>query len=170
MSNFWASAQLEPKKSYQYYVTFPDIGDFLIKGASLPSVEIGTIEADYTQYKFYYPGKMSWSPVEFTIYDVAGPQSAALKLTDLLKDIGVSLAVNSNNKATMSKAAFAAKLGSIKITQIGTGGENEPQGTWTLINPIITSVNFGSHGYSDESLVEITVSVQYDWANYDSAQ
>ena len=170
MSEFWASAQLEPKKSYQYFVTFPEIGSFLIKGATLPAVEIGTIEADYTQYKFYYPGKMSWSPVEFTIYDVAGPQSAATKLQEILKDVGVQLAVNSNNKATMSKAAFAAKLGDIQITQLGTGGDTDVQGTWKLVNPIITSVNFGTHSYSDEGLIEVTVSIQYDWANYEAGK
>jgi|10_taG_2_1085330.scaffolds.fasta_scaffold01407_4 hypothetical protein len=168
MSEFWTSPQLEPKKSYQYTVAFENIGSFLIKGATLPAVEIGTIEADYTQYKFYYPGKMSWSPVEFTIYDVAGPQSVAKKLQSILGKVGVKMPVNSNDQATMSKMGFADKLGDIKITQLGTGGASDPQGTWTLVNPIITSVNYGTQGYSEESLIEVTVGVQYDWANYEA--
>ena len=39
-------------------------------------------------------------------------------------------------------------------------------GKWTLTNAFLTSVDFGQHGYSDEGLIEVTVSIQYDWAAY----
>ena len=102
---FWNSAQLEPKKSYQYTVTMKNIAEpFLIKSAKLPSMEIGTLEADYTQYKFYYPGKVTWTPVEFTIYDVVGNSSVAKKLVDLLKATGVQEPKTAQiGKATFSK-------------------------------------------------------------------
>ncbi len=163
---FWNSAQLEPKKSYQYTVTMPSIAEpFLIKSAKLPAMEVGTLEADYTQYKFYYPGKVTWSPVEFTIYDVVGDSSVAKKLVDLLKNSGVQQPANSNDKATLSKAALAGNLGNVIISQVDTAGSIISK--WTLTNAFLTNADFGQHGYSDEGLIEVSVTLQYDWAEYD---
>jgi hypothetical protein len=163
---FWNSAQLEPKKSYQYTVTMKNIAEpFLIKSAKLPSMEIGTLEADYTQYKFYYPGKVTWTPVEFTIYDVVGNSSVAKKLVDLLKATGVQEPKTAQiGKATFSKNTLSTQLGSVVISQMDTAGTEI--GKWTLTNTFLTSVDFGQHGYSDEGLIEVTVSIQYDWAAY----
>jgi hypothetical protein len=162
---FWTSAELEPKKSYQYYVSFSAIADpFLIKGVTLPSFELGTIEADYTQYKFNYPGKMSWSPVEFTIYDVVGDQSTAKKLMKLLKAAGAEQPTKSTDRTTLSKQKISQAVGDIKIVQVDTAGNQI--GTWTLKSPFITAANFGTQGYSDESLIEVTCTVTYDWADY----
>ena len=163
---FWNSAQLEPKKSYQYTVTMPSIAEpFLIKSAKLPAMEVGTLEADYTQYKFYYPGKVTWSPVEFTTYDVVGDSSVAKKLVDLLKNSGVQQPANSNDKATLSKAALAGNLGNVIISQVDTAGSIISK--WTLTNAFLTNADFGQHGYSDEGLIEVSVTLQYDWAEYD---
>jgi hypothetical protein len=166
MANFWNSAQLEPKKSYQYTVTMGEIAEpFLIKAAKLPSMEIGKIEADYTQYKFYYPGKITWTPVEFTIYDVVGASSVAKKLVDLFKKAGVREPKTADaGKATFSKNTLSKSLGSVIISQMDTNGVEI--GKWTLTNAFITSVDFGQHSYSDEGLIEVAVTIQYDWAAY----
>tara|TARA_R110000824_G_scaffold173103_2_gene351114 strand:+ start:484 stop:987 length:504 start_codon:yes stop_codon:yes gene_type:complete len=165
--SFWASPELEPKKSYKYSVSFGAVAaPFLIKDAKLPSTEVSTIEADYTQYKFYYPGKVTWSPVEFTVYDVIGDQSAAKNLIEVLQASGFEFPANSNNKATLSKKSVTNAVGNIIISQLNSKGD--VVSTWTLINPFITNVDFGSHGYSEESLLELTLTVQYDWANYTS--
>ena len=115
--SFWTSKNLEPKKSYQYFVSFAKLtgagggGDFLIKGVTLPSFELGTIEADYTQYKFNFPGKMTWSPCEFTIYDVIGEQSVADGLMKLLKEAGAKQPTNSTDRTTLSKKTVSEAVG-----------------------------------------------------------
>ena len=166
--SFWTSVDLEPKKSYQYFVSFAKLvgagGDFLIKGVTLPSFELGTIEADYTQYKFNFPGKMTWAAVEFTIYDVIGDQSVADGLMKLLKEAGAKQPANATDRTTLSKTKVSKALGNITIAQVNTAGTII--GTWTLINPFITAANFGTLGYSDEGLIECTCTVTYDWANY----
>ena len=163
---FWNSAQLEPKKSYQYTVTMGEIAEsFLIKSAKLPSMEIGTIEADYTQYKFYYPGKVTWTPVEFTIYDVVGTSSVAKKLVELFKKTGIQEPKTAQaGKATFSKKTLSNELGSVIISQMDTTGKEI--GKWTLTNAFLTNADFGQHGYSDEGLIEVSVTLQYDWAAY----
>jgi len=165
---FWASKDLEPKKSYKYSVTMGNIAEpFLIKSAKLPSTTVSTIEADYTQYKFYYPGKVTWEPVEFTIYDVLGPNSVATKLQAVLASAGFEFPADSGMKATLSKSSAVGAIGDILINQLNSEGISK--GTWKLINPFITNVDFGAHGYSDEALMEVTLTVQYDWAEYSAS-
>jgi len=164
---FWSAAEFEPKKSYKYSVSFSNLAaPFLIKSAKLPAMEISTIEADYLQYKYYYPGKASWTPVEFTIYDVIGDLSVAKKLKTLFESVDMKFPANSSNKSTFSKKALTDALGNVIIGQLDAAGTQIS--TWTLINPIITGVDYGQQGYSDEALLEVTVTVQYDWALYDS--
>jgi len=163
--HFWASPNLEPKKSYKYSVSFGAVASpFLIKNAKLPAMEMSTLEADYTQYKFYYPGKVTWTPVEFTIYDVIGPMSCAKRLIEVLKDAGMQFPDTAAVDTTLSKKSVTKVLGDILIEQKDAAGN--PAGTWKLINPFITNVDFGTHGYSEEALIEIAITVQYDWATY----
>ena len=57
----------------------------------------------------------------------------------------------------------------ILIQEIATDrGSNESKikGEWKLLNSFFTDVNFGSHDYGSEDMVEVSVTVQYDWAEY----
>ena len=44
--------------------------------------------------------------------------------------------------------------------------ETKVEGTWTFLNAFLTDVNFGSHSYDSEDMVEVVMTVQYDWAEY----
>ena len=33
-------------------------------------------------------------------------------------------------------------------------------------NAFITEVSFGEHSYDSEDMIDVTLSIQYDWANY----
>jgi len=41
---------------------------------------------------------------------------------------------------------------------------------WELINPIITNISWGSLDYSSDDLVECTLDIKYDWAEYSKAK
>ena len=67
----------------------------------------------------------------------------------------------------MSKAASVAALGpTITLNQYDSNpdGSNTPVETWQLHNPWITEVNFGSLDYSSDEMVEIELTIRYDWA------
>ena len=36
--------------------------------------------------------------------------------------------------------------------------------TWTIYNPIITKISWGDLDYGDDSLVEYSLDITYDWA------
>ena len=51
-------------------------------------------------------------------------------------------------------------------------GENDANGaakidgTWKLQNAFITEVNFGEHSYDSEDMIDVQLTIQYDWAKY----
>ena len=51
----------------------------------------------------------------------------------------------------------------IKIVQLDHTGTVEVE-AWTINNPQLTNVNFGQLDYSQEGLINIDVTIAYDWA------
>ena len=67
------------------------------------------------------------------------------------------------DKSITKKRATEA-TGNIVIQEID--GDGKVAGAWTLKNPFVTEANFGQHSYESEDLIEITITLQYDWATY----
>ena len=61
-----------------------------------------------------------------------------------------------------TKASFAEAIGVITIKALNSKGD--PVETWTLFNPIIVSANWGQFDYSSEELVELQLTIAYDYA------
>ena len=73
---------------------------------------------------------------------------------------------------TISKESAITSLGGdISFVQLGanTGAntQNEIE-KWTLHNPFITNVDFGQLDYSSDELLNITITIRYDWATMTS--
>ena len=54
-------------------------------------------------------------------------------------------------------------------TPVGGGSESQIVGQWTLLNAFFTDVNFGTHDYGSEEMVDISLTIQYDWAEYEKS-
>ncbi len=39
-------------------------------------------------------------------------------------------------------------------------------GNWQFLNAFLTAVNFGITAYDSEDMIDLTLTVQYDWAEY----
>ena len=57
---------------------------------------------------------------------------------------------------------------SVTISQIDAEGKVIEQ--WTLINAFVSNVEFGQLSYASEDLVEISVTVVYDYAKLDKTK
>jgi Arc/MetJ family transcription regulator len=112
---------------------------------------------------------MNWNTVGMTLVDAVTPGS-----TDLLYKYLANIGVQQPNdfavatSTTITKASAVQSLGDVKIRELGTSGNNETVilGEWTLINAFITEVNFGSHSYDSDEMIEISLTLRYDWAQY----
>jgi len=166
---FWTDAQFEdPKRAYRFLVDIgrmPNGATWYAKSCKKPEITISTIEHNFLNHKFYYPGRAEWAEVTVTLVDPVSPD-AAINTAAIIRAGGYNPPKNVNDAATISKQASVAAIGSVKISQINSEGQAVE--TWTLWNPFITGVTYGDLDYSSDDMTEITVTLRYDWAIIES--
>jgi hypothetical protein len=173
--NFWTnSTSQDPKRAFRFTVTMTNLGGGLLwyaKSVTKPKLTIGEAEHDFLNHKFYYPGKTTWDPVTLKLVDPISPDAAG-ELLSLIVDTGYNIPagfaslVPNVGLRNPSKNTSVDALGEIKIDQIDS--EGAPVETWTLNNAWIKDVAFGDLDYSQEGLTEITLTIRYDWATFNS--
>tara|TARA_Y100000592_G_C5396350_1_gene280832 strand:+ start:448 stop:972 length:525 start_codon:yes stop_codon:yes gene_type:complete len=140
---------------------------FIVTKVQKPSFTIGSQTHQFLNYDFKYPGKVTWNDIQFTVVDPADPDSAA-SLFNILSVAGYVVPPDYAEAAakTISKQALVDSLGSqIRIVQLDADGDSaNPLEEWVINNPQIKSVNFGQLDYGNEGLLNIDVTVTYDWA------
>ena len=173
MSDFWSNPNFEPKRAFRFLIEFSPNGgetlEFLAKSVERPSYTVSSNPHAFFNHTFYYPGRVTWNAISLTLVDAVSPNASKI-LMDYLTGIGYN---NPNNleeatSRTITKQTATAAMGSLIIKEMGTekGGKSVAKGRWSLNNAFITEVNFGSHAYDSEDMIDIQISVQYDWANY----
>ena len=165
-SGFWADAYTEPKRKYRFLLNFRGIDQWIIKNVNKPSFDVSESEHDFLNYKFYFPGRVTWNTITVTLVDPVQPD-ASKTIQKLLNDSGYvepsDVNVESGNPITISKEKAIQALGNkIYIKQVDPDGRG-PIEQWELNNPWIKSVSFGDLDYSADDLVEITMEIRYDW-------
>ena len=172
-SNFWLNPTFEPKRQFRFLVQMSIGGQdmtFLAKSAGRPNYSISENPHQFFNHTFYYPGRVTWETVDITLVDPVQPNGAQL-LYEYLGRIGVQVPVSFDAAVgtTITKDSATSGVGDIKIQEIATLPDNNTsivEGEWKLINAFFTSVNFGDHSYDSEDMVEISLTVRYDWAEY----
>ena len=183
---FWSDHTIEPKRKFRWILEVGGIPFWTIKKVDKPSWTISTAEHSFINHKFYFPGRMEYNEVSFTIVDAANPD-AAETLRQIVSASGYRLPTDENTATqSITKQAAVNALGNVTIKQI-TGGGNvqaatnvpgtSPDGAfppqqnagdvieqWTLKNAFITSVEFGDLDYTADDLNEVVVKVRYDYA------
>ena len=170
-SQFWNQASIEPKRQFRWLLYIAGMPQFIVKEVKKPSFTVASTPHDFLNYKFHYPGRVEWQDVQVTIVDPAQPDSTA-SLVKILEAAGYVLpdkyTTQSNEPRTISKEAFVNGLGGqIQLVQFGANtGEQEENvlEKWILNNPFLTNVDFGNLSYSSDDLVNISMTIKYDWA------
>jgi len=171
----------DPKRSFRFRVQFTQMAEltgystdylFYAKTADKPSFQVGSVEHDFLNHKFKFPGKVTWQTVTIAMVD-PGPDTnggtgsgVAFGLTTLLQKSGYSIPAGVTSQyQTISKTKAVSGLGDVIIEQLDADGN--PIEKWTLYNAFITDVKFGSLDYSSEDLTQYDITLDYDWAEYD---
>tara|TARA_R110000824_G_scaffold45604_1_gene131823 strand:+ start:168 stop:710 length:543 start_codon:yes stop_codon:yes gene_type:complete len=173
--NFWVNVLNEPKRKNRFSLTLGDLPSWSIKALNKPTFNINVIEHDYLDYKFKFPGRVTWDAITVTVVDPAmADNENSAKLYQYLSDAGW-VAPDSTagaESAKMITKARATKLPGATsqqyaiITQMDADGKNLE--AWTLYNAFITKVNFGALEYSSDDLVEVALDLAYDYAKYET--
>tara|TARA_Y100000593_G_scaffold48500_1_gene91601 strand:- start:1710 stop:2243 length:534 start_codon:yes stop_codon:yes gene_type:complete len=170
-NQFWNSSQLEPKRQHRWLLQLgKGLRSYTVKTTDKPSFTINESEHDFFGHKFFYPGAVSWNEISVTLVDPVDPdQSSAL--VQILENAGYATPdaagdISNPMMATVSKGKAVQALGpKINLMQYGVDRGDVIE-TWTLHNPWIKDVNFGSLDYGSDDLVEIELTIRYDWATY----
>jgi hypothetical protein len=181
MSDFWTSPSFEPKRAFRFKVRLalpdsPQAGgiEFLAKSVDRPSYTVSSNPHKFFNHTFHYPGRVEWNTISMTLVDAISPNASDVFMK-LLRQIGYAdpsgALVDSTSPImtrTITKQSATSALGTVQIVEMGSGegGEAEERGEWTLKNAFITEVNFGNHSYDSEEMIDIVLSIQYDWAAY----
>lgn len=173
MSNsFWANAALEPKRAFRFLLELSPLESYIITKVNRPSFEIGESEHKFINHTFYYPGRVTWNEITFTMVDPSIPDSTGI-LMKMLMASGYRFPTNNQVTRSISKADAVSTVGTCAIKVLGPG----PQGvtgiasneakileTWNLKNPWIKSVSMGDLDYGSDDIITMDVTLRYDWA------
>ena len=162
---FWNDAKIQPKRSYRFLMSVVGantaVKNFLIKKVTKPSFSITESEHKFLNHTFYYPGKLTWNEVNFTIVDVVDPvDNASAAVMEILEASGYRTPVSEGVTSTISKELAVGAMSSVIIRQIDSEGKNVE--AWKLHNPWIKDVSFGDLDYDSEDLLNVEITLRYD--------
>ena len=178
MSNFWTSPTFEPKRAFRFLIELTPAGaeslQFLAKSVSRPSYTVSSNPHKFFNHTFHYPGRVEWGTVTLTLVDAIEPNASDVFMKYLANigyaDPTTSATVESITGQTITKQSATSALGNVKIMEMGTpsggGSASVEKANWVLKNAFITEVNFGEHSYDSEDMIDIQLTIQYDWASY----
>ena len=157
-------------------LSFNGIPQWIVKTTGKPNFSVTESEHSFINYKFYYPGRLEWDEVSITLVDPVDPDASHTML-QLIENSGYVAPHNflndpqgrgkASNVVTFSKKrAVDAVGGRMYIHMIDEDGA--PIETWSLYNPWIKSVNFGDLDYESDELVNVELSIRYDWADLET--
>ena len=177
VDGFWSDASIEPKRKFRWLLSFRGVPQWIMKKVGKPNFSLGEAEHNFLNYKFYYPGRVEWAEISMTLVDPVSPDASKTMMA-LLKQSGYVpphnfLNANTIEEApgreagrayTMSKnSAVNALGGAIFIQQIDATGLVHEE--WKLYNPFIKSVSFDELDYESDDLLNIELTLRYDWAD-----
>ena len=169
MALFWSDVKTEPKRRYRFTLGFSskssdeEIPLWTVKTAAKPKATVSTIEHQFMDHIFKFPGRVTWDPISVTLVDPVEPD-LSWQFLDVLGVGGYKYPTTPDaSERSISKKAIHDAIGAVFIKQIDDKGN--PIETWRLVNPFITSVDFGgSLDYSSDEMTEVAVEITFDWA------
>ena len=191
--NFWTDLSLEPKRKFKFYVDLsplsPTIGQgdavlqyWQCKSITKPSFTVAETPHKILNHTFYYPGKVEWNAVEATLVDPGGNFDTSKALVENIRRAGY---IYPDRGQTFMLTKKALSVDSLKIyqfishheanleaategkdihPQVAKDGKDQLLEVWTLRNAWVQDVNFGDLAYDSEDMVEISLTLRYDWA------
>lgn len=183
---FWNLAP-EVNRQYRWYMVFSsgkstgvEQFTFALKKASKPTIKISEVQHKYMNHFFYYPGRVEWEPITVSFASVRtldGKSTANNNLIQILKNSGYMYpqADEKGNYKTISKLNALKELtgadkggSSIRLSQLNAEGERIED--WYLFNPFFTEVKYDSLDYSSEDILNLDVTIKYDYATLNNKE
>jgi len=163
---FWSDKSIEPKRQFRWYFVLggpnESIETYAVKTVKKPSFTISEVPHQFIAHTFYYPGRVTWNPVDITFVDPVNPDHSAI-ISNLFVRAGYNVPKDETTSyISFSKEKFVASVGTPEIIQIDADGLEIER--WTLNNAFFTSIDYGQLDYSSEDMVINSITLRYDYA------
>lgn len=166
-TKFWSDQSVEPKRKFRWVLSVGDTGGsaipaWIVKKVTKPTLTISEVKHSFINHSFYYPGRVEYNEIEFTLVDPVDPDAAA-NLLEIIQNSGYALPESMDiAKQTITKDEAVNALQHCYIQQIDADGGIIEQ--WDLRNAWVKEVAFGDLDYDSDDINEITVKMRYDFA------
>lgn len=164
--SFWTQNSLEPRRAFRFRLG--SIGGLNLSGnetsskwwnaktVTKPSYSVSSNEYQLVNQKYKVPGIVTWEPINIALADVGDVVS------NLVVDLEYFGWDPSGQADGLEKTSGEGNIGKISIEQLN--GEGKVIETWQLEGAYISRVAFGNLDYSSDDIVEIQITVDYDYA------
>jgi hypothetical protein len=126
---------------------------YLVKTMARPSITFETITLDHINVKRYVKGKAAWQPITVTLYDPIVPSGAQ----------AVMEWVRLHHESVTGRDGYSDMYKKdITFNVLGPVGDKVEE--WTLKGAFITDANFNELDYSSSDVVDISLTLRYDYA------
>ncbi len=168
-AHFWSDNISEPKRAYNWVMVFAGVPQWMLKTATKPNFTITESSTSFLGHTFYHPGRVEWQAIDVTLGDPVQPDAAATMM-NMLRQMGYDYPDGldyGNGQGNLGPTGISKKravqaMGETKITQLDADGGALEE--WKLVNPFITKAEFGSLDYSSDEMVDVSITIRYDYA------
>lgn len=145
----------EPKRKNRWILRFPaDLGiqEWWLATANRPTINQKEVEIPFINTSTYVIGRFTWNTINVTLRDPIGPSAAQ----------AVMEWVRLHSESVTGRQGYAAGYKKdIELEMLDPTGVTVEK--WILQSTMLSGdVNFGSLGYSDDALADITFTLRPD--------
>lgn len=185
-TGFWTenltAASKDPKRNFRFRVSFTGgskmtvdsngassaDGVWYAKKVTQPKVTITESKHDFMMHKFYWPAKAEWNEIDLTLVDPVTPHvSRNLLLAAQNAGFKIPGSVQSGFNS-MSKSAAVLQMGTLLLEHLDADGS--AISSWSLKHAWAREIGFSDFDYGNEDLMEVTMKIRYDWAEFNTNQ
>ena len=143
----------EPKVSNHFLMSIEGVPSFIIKAVGRPNISFGDIVIDHINVKRKLKGKAEWADITLTLYDPIVPSGAQ----------AVVEWIRLSHESVTGRDGYADFYKKdVTIDVLGPLGDKVEQ--WVLKGSFISSANFGTLDWATDGIVNIEVTLKYDYA------
>ena len=143
----------EPKMSNRFIMYVEGIPAYLVKAAGRPEITNGKVTIDHVNVKRYVKGRSEWSSLSISLYDPVVPSAAQAAMEW----------VRLHHESVTGRDGYSDFYKKdITFNSLGPVGDKVEE--WTLKGAFITDANFNELDYASSDVVDISLTLRYDYA------
>lgn len=142
----------EPKRPNRFFLEFPaDLGieSWSVQKFKRPKMTINPVEIKYMNMSNWVAGQFKWEAMQITLLDCIGPSSSQ-KVMEWVRLHAETLTGRMGYAAGYKKTLTLRSLDPVGV----------PIEKWTLIDCMITDVDFGDNDHESDAIQQVTFTVQ----------